>query len=771
MISIYKHTLHKLYKSLRPVVGGTCGLWVAVLFSALFIACANIGSPDGGAYDETPPRVTHTSPKYGSVNTKSKKIIIQFNENVQLDGATEKVVISPPQIEMPDIEANGKRITITLNDSLQPNRTYTIDFSDAIKDSNEGNPMGQYAFTFSTGTDIDTMQVSGYVLEAENLEPIKGMLVGLYKVDTTSVEGFPDSLICTAPLERIARTDSRGMFTVKGLARARYRVFALNDQDQTFTFSQRGEKMAFSDLEFTPTCSPDLRSDTVWHDSIHYDSIVMSPYTHFYPDDIVLRAFTHIKTERLLSKAERPTLQQFMLKFSARSDTLPLLTGLNFDVTPSTFFIDSNKENDSINYWIRDSLIYNIDTLEIKLDFYATDSTGNLALTVDTLYLVPKLTKEKLAKQRQAAQENWEKEYRKQWKAQQKAEKALAASRKGEKEQKEEDDADEKQDTTDVAATDPVAVTDTLAAADSLAADTLVAQSVPAEIDTSEPAADTQVAEKEDSKSSSSKKSKKKSKKKEEEFIDIPPMPEEFLEYKAENTSSLDPNKNVIFTFPEPLDSAVISRMHFSLKVDTIQQPAPYIMRRSPDSKMSYTLYAEWVPDSTYVLELDTAAFVSIYGKRSEAVKYTIKVKSLSTYSTLFVVLTNADPTATVQLLDASDKVVQTVKSDNGKADFYFVMPNTYYMRLFNDLNGNGEWDTGDYDAKLQPEPVFYYSNPVQLKADWEITQTWDVSSTPLYRQKPDKLTKQKADKAKVSTHEKNLQRLEEKKNGSKKKQ
>ena len=157
------------------------------------VSCANIGAPDGGRYDEEPPEVIGASPADKAVNVKSQKISIFFNEFVKLANANEKVVISPPQLEVANVRAAGKKIKITLFDSLQSDVTYTVDFSDAIEDNNEGNPMGFYTYSFSTGAVIDTMEMSGHVLAAENMEPVKGMLVGLYRADST----YADSLFRT----------------------------------------------------------------------------------------------------------------------------------------------------------------------------------------------------------------------------------------------------------------------------------------------------------------------------------------------------------------------------------------------------------------------------------------------------------------------------------------------------------------------------------------------------------------------------------------------
>ena len=141
-----------------------------LLMAALLYACASVGNPDGGPYDETPPKFVRATPSPNSINNKNKKVTIEFDEFIKLEKASEKIIISPPQKEMPRIEANGRKVHAEFFDTLKENTTYTIDFGDAIVDNNEGNPMGHFAYAFSTGAQIDTMEVSGTVLNAENLE-------------------------------------------------------------------------------------------------------------------------------------------------------------------------------------------------------------------------------------------------------------------------------------------------------------------------------------------------------------------------------------------------------------------------------------------------------------------------------------------------------------------------------------------------------------------------------------------------------------------------
>ncbi len=257
------------------------------------------------------------------------------------------------------------------------------------------------------------------------------------------------------------------------------------------------------------------------------------------------------------------------------------------------------------------------------------------------------------------------------------------------------------------------------------------------------------------------KKKEKKKREKEEEDIEVPPMPEEAYEMKWSSTSGLAPDKNIDISFNEPIAYLDTSKVHFAMKVDSLYEPAPYLIEPIEGRVNAYRFYAEWEPDSTYMLTLDSAAFVSVYGKVTEATKRNIKVRGLNSFSTLFVTLQNADTSAVVQLLNGQDKVVKSLHTTEGKADFYFLSPQTYYMRVFYDRNGNGKWDTGDYDNRLQPEEVFYYPQPMQLKAQWDVNQIWNLKATPLAEQKPEKITKQKPDKVKQIQH-RNAEKLAE---------
>ena len=143
--------------------------WLAMLVMAVVIyACASRGYPEGGPKDTTPPQVILEEPASFTKNFDKKRVNIYFDEFVQLKDINEKFIISPPQKKKPKPRLKGKYVQVEFVDSLKPNTTYTLDFADAISDNNEGNPLGFYRYVFSTGNEIDSLELSGQVVNAES---------------------------------------------------------------------------------------------------------------------------------------------------------------------------------------------------------------------------------------------------------------------------------------------------------------------------------------------------------------------------------------------------------------------------------------------------------------------------------------------------------------------------------------------------------------------------------------------------------------------------
>jgi uncharacterized protein (DUF2141 family) len=609
--------------------------------ACVVVGCARMGQPDGGWFDDDPPEVIGCRPADQSTNISSKKISIYFNEYIKLEDATNKVIVSPPQLEIPEIKDAGKRIVVELQDSLKPNTTYTIDFSDAIVDNNEGNPLGNYTYSFSTGDQIDTMEVSGYVLDASNLEPVKGILVGLY-------DDLADSAFKTKPMIRVSRTDSRGRFVIKGVAHGTYRAYALKDADGDFCFNQKSEMIGFNHETYVPSSKPDVKIDTIWRDSLHIDAFKQTPYTHFLPDDVTLLAFTHIQTDRYLLKTERKDPEKFTMFFTYGHPDLPVIKGLNFNAD-SAFVIETRVEQDTINYWLRDTTLINQDTLRMEVNYMMTDTLGNLVSQIDTLEVLAKTPYAKRQKELTKEIEKWQKEQ-------------------------------------------------------------------------------------------------ERKKKRDETYDSI--FPAKPLKPNYMLSQEIDPDKIIQIEIPAPLQHVDTAAVHLYSMIDSAWYEAPFTFKPIPHRLRFYEIQAEWRPDTEYSLEIDSAAFEDIYGHVSDPYKQGIKVKSLDEYSTLTIKISGVADSLPlrVRLLDKGDGIVKEVLAKDGVAFFEYVSPEKYYLSAFVDVNGNGLWDTGDYDEDRQAESVYYYPREIECKERWDVTHKWDLTATPRYKQKPQAITKQKAD-------------------------
>lgn len=597
---------------------------ILTAFTAAFIlSCANIARPTGGPTDTTPPVFVRSNPKPNQLNFNKNKIEIEFDEIIQIDKPTEKVIVSPAQKNMPQIRTSGRKVIVELQDSLIPNTTYTIDFSDAIADNNEKNPLYNFNFSFSTGNSIDTLQVGGVALNAENLEPVTGMLVGLHS-------DLNDSAFTKTPLQRIAKSDALGHFTIKNIREGTYRIYGLNDANRDYKFDNPSEDIAFLENIITPTVEMVMHADTIWADSITIDTIKMVSLPHFYPNNVILKVFNEQFRSRYLEKNERRDRNRISLLFSAPDDSLPALTPLNFQ-QEDWAIIEKNPTNDTLLYWIKDSVIYNMDTLRFAAEYRRTDSLRQLSPIKDTLSLIFREKK--------------------------------TPSHKNKKDKKDEDK--------------------------------------------------------------------------------VPAI--EFLKITPQFSSIVNIYEKLRFAFDQPLDSINEESIRLELKVDTLWTPVKdFTFYQDSLQHRVFFLKNRWKPGGEYKVSLDSLAAVSIYGNPSNKFSQTFKVKTIEEYSNFYIETQGIKDSAFVELLNSSDKPVRKSPVKNGGAEFIYVDPGTYYIRLVKDRNGNGKFDTGNYAEKRQPEEVFYYPTSIDLKANWDVEQTWDVFALPLDKQKPLAITKNK---------------------------
>lgn len=370
--------------------GGLGSLFV-VAAALLLAACASIGRPEGGPRDMTPPVMVSSTPAPGSVNVSNGRIDIVFDENITLDDPMNKIVVSPPQKKQAQISSNGRRVRITLRDTLRDSTTYTVDLADAVRDLNEGNILDGLAIDFSTGPSIDTLMISGIVFEGRTLEPAQGMIVGVYSTPVA------DTALTTLPMERITKTNALGRFTIRNLKPGSYRVFAINDLNHDFHWD-RSEDIAFLDRDISPSTMAIELTDT-FTDAAGNDSLVTRPATRFLPDDILLTWFNENYKPLYLVKHERPDARRLTLEMSTRSDSLPQLTLLNTVRTGARLdreaVLQSSPGLDSLTYWLRDTTLIGSDTLKIAARYLHTDTLDNITFTTDTLTFALRQPKKK----------------------------------------------------------------------------------------------------------------------------------------------------------------------------------------------------------------------------------------------------------------------------------------------------------------------------------------------------------------------------------------
>lgn len=215
-----------------------------VLFMA-FLAqrCANAVAPTGGPKDKTPPEVVEAVPENNSINFIGKKIEITFDEYVTLENANQNVLISPPLSQKPDIKLKNKTVVVKFKEDLALNTTYTINFGSAIKDLHEGNLFKDYVYSFSTGDRIDTLSITGKVVDATEKKPIENVYVSLYAADRDNLDSLPMSTIPNY----ITKTDKQGNFSLNGIADKKYLLFALKDVNSNLYFDLPNEEIAFFD--------------------------------------------------------------------------------------------------------------------------------------------------------------------------------------------------------------------------------------------------------------------------------------------------------------------------------------------------------------------------------------------------------------------------------------------------------------------------------------------------------------------------------------------
>jgi len=566
------------------------GVLVIVIYLA---SCARIVPPSGGPKDVSPPAVVKSEPPQKSLFFKGKNIQITFNEYIVLDKLNEKFMISPPMDKKPEVTLRGKTLRIEFAEKLRDSVTYTLYFQDAIKDLNESNPLVNFQFVFSTGSYIDSLTVTGNVFTSYSLNPSKNVIVMLH-----------GELADSAPRKRIPDyvtiADETGFFRINNIRPGKYRLFALEDNNNNKLYDLQDETFAFYDsiIDVNPVrhyLSP--REDSIMSggrvDSLKRPLPVEGDYQ--------LYLFKAPVRKYYLTSSARGMQYKMVYTLSRPADSL------KFDFVTDEeekFLVEKNATGDTMTVWILDSLIWSKQEIKTLVRYPYTDSTNKLVYRTDTIPM--------------------------------------------------------------------------------------------------------------------------------RYFAVKPPRGAEKREPLAISTNvsggSLKPGQRILFISSVPLRRPDTSEIKLYLAEKDKRTVVPYQLFPDSTDTKKYFLKADFAEDVKYQLIAGRGAFESIYGTRSDSAGFTFTVRPESSFGHLTVILKNGEGPMIVQLLDKSEKVILEQKTgESGKVLFPFLEKGTYRLRVIYDFNGDGKWTSGDYDLKLQPEPVSFYPDEIDVKTDWKIEQEWDV--------------------------------------------
>ncbi|MGQ9621126.1 MAG: Ig-like domain-containing protein [Bacteroidales bacterium] len=566
------------------------------LAAALFLcaaSCAKMMSPSGGSKDVDPPIVVRSIPEIKSLYFNSKTILVTFNEYVTFDRLNEKFMISPPMEQKPAITLRGKTMRIEFLEKLKDSTTYTLYFQDAIRDLNEGNPLVNYQFVFSTGNYLDSLSVTGNILLASNLNPEKNVLVMITGnlADSAPKKKLPDYLIIA---------DENGYFRINNIKSGKYRLYGLVDNNNNKLYDLQDELFAFYDqvLDINPATnyiSP--RADTMANaekkDTLQKAVLPEGVYKLF--------LFTAPMKKYYLTSSSRNMPYQLLFTLSRSPDTL------EFDIISGNkkdFLIERNANKDTMTVWLLDSLQWSQQEIKTYIKYPFTDTTGKVVYRIDTIPM--RYFAVKPAKRREQG-----------------------AS-----------------------------------------------------------------------------------------FNVRPDI----------SGGTLKPGHRIMFSSSIPLLYPDTSKVRLYRVEKDKRTGIPFVFFPDTTTSLKYYLNAGLTEAGQYLLITDRGAFRNIYGDISDSTGYNFTVKPENSFGHLTMNLKNGTGKMIVQLLDKNEKLVAEQKLENsGQAIFPLLERGNYRVRVIYDLNGDGHWTTGDYDLKLQPEPVSYYPDEIEVKTDWRIEQEWDV--------------------------------------------
>ena len=622
---------------------------IVLLFGgALFTKCASTMTPTGGPKDTIPPVIIYMEPNNFTTNIDTlhtPKILIGFNEYVQIKDLQKELYTSPAMKKKPSVVRRGQAIVVTIKDTLKPNTTYAINFGSSISDNNEGNPLHSMRYVFSTGPEIDSMYMSGYTADSYKADSVSKSFIYFFIADSVERPKDWDSTMFKHKPDVIARAEKNGIFIAQNLKPVDYRIYAFEDTNGNMEYEPSIDQIGFLDTVYNPKNMPGFY---IWFDSLRkYHSADPQLYFRMFKD----RRFTR----QTLSAQERLNKHKAMLYFGAPN---PEVTSIRFDSIPEDRVIYDPKTvgKDTVALWFDMAPEELPDTIKGEITYFKHDSVNNLVETTDKLRLawVKVETKEERKKR-----EELEKEREK-------------AEKNG------------------------------------------------------------------------------------EEWVE-PEVPNPF---KITIPSSGDYNKDKVFNmeFDYPLtkfDTAAISMTMTSEKI-TEPQNVKFHFVQDTINRQKYRLQTEWEPNAKYELLIPAGTFENVARESNDTLKYSYTGSNPDKFALINVKVTGTHPKAKyiMQLTNAQGKVQKEISNVTpGKYTFEYVTPGDVMLRVVEDMNANGKWDTGDMVLMRQPERTEIFKNEdgvelITTKENWEYDLDVDMDKlfTPVTMESLIKLLNDKED-------------------------
>jgi len=711
-------------------------------FVLCWFSCAQVGSVTGGPKDFLPPKITKYSPEYKSLNVKPKKILIRFDEFIDLKNVEQKLLISPPLQEMPECKAKYKNLIIHLPDSLRDSTTYTLDFGDAIVDLNESNPILNFRYVFSTYSQIDSFGVSGKLIDAFTGKPRKDIFVMLFR-----------NLSDSAPYKEIpyysTRTDTSGNFNINFIKKGKFRLFALHDMNANLKFDLPNEEIAFADSIISPfievkTSSDSLKKGTILHDSekpemtdtLKNDTVIVQTNYFAKPNDLTIFLFTENKNKQFNNGINREKRGKCILGFSK-----PLIFDsiafklLNFETQKNWNILEKNFSKDTVFLWLTDTILQNKDSLKFLVTFLRQDSVENIFAVTDTLEAVYFSTNKatKLKFKNNSSVDFFANLFLN-------FENPVARF-----------------DTSKMKLYE-ISDTNLLEIPKQLITEAKRQTETQFKIAFKRPTKDLKIEVFDNEKKS--------------QIVDIQPNAnrDTFIFTLKEKNFINEDTLNFRFFYDHKTFYSRVEKLFGEMKIpqkpqlnDTISQKKDTVLQKySLEIPVSFRIFqdsaqlrkfhlaAKWKEGKTYKLYLDSLAFLDIFGQQNDSCTVKFAVQRKDAYGNLEIKLSNIakmtehffPPKDTLpsqnfisqgqiilQLLNEKNVVLKEFLLQNDKTlKIENLTPAKYQLRAIFDKNKNAKWETGNFLKHLQPERILYYSKEILIKANWDMKIEWNFS-------------------------------------------